>query len=287
MNSTDRELRLNVSRRDTDLRGGDADQATTPAQTITRRVTPACLPSGPETPRERGGGDCHGERYARHHAGRNARDAAEITSHELPPRRYRLRLLPAGHRDQRVEHHGGRHAHRHDAAGGAWRPGRGRGVLPASVGTDTAGRTAGARWALFAFISVFALINSLRMASVIAADQAMSRSDRQTEGVKTADHALDVARASREAACGRGLGKTVACKTRQAEVAKFEVDRRQATAKVAAQAKPEGTDFAKLVTWLSRGSVQPGADDFTMIWLLFRTFLPQVGGLVLMLAGRR
>jgi hypothetical protein len=26
------------------------------------------------------------------------------------------------------------------------------------------------------------------------------------------------------------------------------------------------------------------ADDFTMLWLLFRTFLPQVGGLVLMLA---
>jgi hypothetical protein len=31
---------------------------------------------------------------------------------------------------------------------------------------------------------------------------------------------------------------------------------------------------------------QPGADDFANLWLLFRTFLPQVGGLVLMLAQR-
>jgi hypothetical protein len=32
------------------------------------------------------------------------------------------------------------------------------------------------------------------------------------------------------------------------------------------------------------GAIQPGSDDFSMLWLLFRTFLPQVGGLVLMLA---
>jgi hypothetical protein len=141
-------------------------------------------------------------------------------------------------------------------------------------------------WALFAFISVFALTNSLRMASIIAADQATARADRQTEGVKVADHALELARGKRDEACGRGLGKTVACKVRQSEVAKLEAGQTQATAKVAAQARPESTDFAKLVTWVSRGAIQPGADDFAMLWLLFRTFLPQVGGLVLMLAQR-
>jgi hypothetical protein len=61
----------------------------------------------------------------------------------------------------------------------------------------------------------------------------------------------------------------------------------QVTAKVAAQARPESTDFAKLVTWMSNGAIQPGADDFTNLWLLFRTFLPQVGGLVLVLAKGR
>jgi hypothetical protein len=84
---------------------------------------------------------------------------------------------------------------------------------------------------------------------------------------------------------GRGLGKTVACKVRQAEVTKLEANQTTATAKVVAQARPESTDFARLVTWVSRGAVQPGADDFAMLWLLFRTFLPQVGGLVLMLAA--
>jgi hypothetical protein len=158
--------------------------------------------------------------------------------------------------------------------------------LPAWALTLPVGRQVLA-WALFVFISVFALTNSLRMASIIAADQATIRADRQTEGVRSADHALEAARSMRDQACGRGLGKTVACKVRQAEVAKLETSQTQATAKVAAQARPESTDFAKLVTWASRGAVQPGADDFAMLWLLFRTFLPQVGGLVLMLAQRR
>jgi hypothetical protein len=158
--------------------------------------------------------------------------------------------------------------------------------LPAWALTRPIGRQVLA-WALFAFISVFALTNSLRMASIIAADQVTARADRQTEGVQTADHALEMARAKRDEACGRGLGKTVACKTRQAEVTKLEANQTQAAAKVAAQAKPESADFAKLVAWESRGAIQPGTDDFTMLWLLFRTFLPQVGGLVLMLAQRR
>jgi hypothetical protein len=41
------------------------------------------------------------------------------------------------------------------------------------------------------------------------------------------------------------------------------------------------------MTWVTRGAVQPGARDFEMIWLLFRTLLPQIGGLVLMVRGGR
>jgi hypothetical protein len=155
--------------------------------------------------------------------------------------------------------------------------------LPAWALTLPVGRQALA-WGLFAFISVFALTNSLRMASITVADQATVRADRQTEGVRAADHALYVARDKRDEACGRGLGKTVACKVRQAEVTQLEGKSESQKHIVVGQARPESTDFAKLVTWVSRGAIQPGADDFTMIWLLFRTFLPQVGGLVLMLA---
>jgi hypothetical protein len=140
-------------------------------------------------------------------------------------------------------------------------------------------------WAFLAFVATFALTNSLRMASIVSADQAAARVDRQTEGVRTADQALEVARAKRDEACGRGLGKTVACQSRQAEVAKLEAKQTQATNKVTAQAKPESTDFAKLVAWVSMGAISPGAEDFDMLGLLFRTLLPQVGGLVLLLAG--
>jgi hypothetical protein len=101
---------------------------------------------------------------------------------------------------------------------------------------------------LLLFVSAFALTNSLRMASIISADQAAAGADRQTEGVRTADHALEAARAKRDEACGRGLGKTVACQSRRAEVTKLESNQTQATAKVAAQAKPDSTDFADLVT---------------------------------------
>jgi hypothetical protein len=124
------------------------------------------------------------------------------------------------------------------------------------------------------------------MASIVSTDQAAARADRQTEGVRTAEQALEVARAKRDEACGRGLGKTVACQSRQAEVTKLEGKQTLATIKVASQAKPESADFAKLVAWLSNDTLHPGADDFDMLGLFFRTLLPQVGGLVLMLARR-
>ncbi len=141
-------------------------------------------------------------------------------------------------------------------------------------------------WAFLVFVAAFALTNSLRMASIVSTEQAAARADRQTEGVRTADQALEAARAKRDEACGRGLGKTVACQSRQAEVTKLEGKQTLASNKVAAQAKPESADFAKLVAWVSNGALQPGAADFDNLWLFFRTLLPQVGGLVLMLARR-
>jgi hypothetical protein len=122
------------------------------------------------------------------------------------------------------------------------------------------------------------------MASIVAADQVTARADCQTDGVRAADHALDVARSKRDDACGPAHGKSVACKSRQAEVTKLEANQTQATANVLAQARRESSDFAKLAMRVSRGTIQPAADDFAMMWLPFRTFLPQVGGLVLMVA---
>jgi hypothetical protein len=117
-------------------------------------------------------------------------------------------------------------------------------------------------WVFLAFVAAFALTNSLRMASIVSADQAAARADRQTEGIRTADQALEAARAKRDEACGRGLGKTVACQSRQSEVTKLEARQNQATIKVSAQAKPESADFAKLVAWVSNGTLRPGRRGF-------------------------
>jgi hypothetical protein len=173
-------------------------------------------------------------------------------------------------------------------------------ILPASMGVLAEAvmfflpeRTLSLPWAgkllagvILAFVAAFALTNSLRMASIISADQTMARADRQTAGTESAESKLDKAKVARDQACGKGLGKTVACQSRQSEVTKLEGKQTQATVKVAAQAKPEAGDFAKLVKWVSFGRLEPKLDDFEMLWLLFRTLLPQIGGLVLMLARR-
>ncbi len=141
-------------------------------------------------------------------------------------------------------------------------------------------------WTLIVFVSAFALTNSLRMASIVAADTTAARADRQTDGTRAADAALDAARKARDEACGRGLSKTASCHARVDEVAKLETAQAQATARVVSNAHPEATDFARLITWLSAGRVQPTPADFDMLWLVFRTLLPQIGGVVLMLAVR-
>jgi hypothetical protein len=50
-----------------------------------------------------------------------------------------------------------------------------------------------------------------------------------------------------------------------AEVTKLAANQTQATANVLAQARPESSDFAKLTTWASRGTIQSAADDFAMM----------------------
>jgi hypothetical protein len=40
-----------------------------------------------------------------------------------------------------------------------------------------------------------------------------------------------------------------------------------------------------VTTWVTGGTIQPGADDFTMLWLHAVQDVPQVGGLVLMPAA--
>src|SRR5262249_9800533 len=135
---------------------------------------------------------------------------------------------------------------------------------------------------VFTLFFTFAVVNSLRMASLIAADQTAARADRQTAGMQAAALAVEHARAQRDQACRKGQASSDACRSAKDDVAKLEKAQTAAAAKVEGAAKPENADFSALVTWLSRGTIKPGATDFSMIWLLLRTILPQIGGLILL-----
>ncbi len=132
----------------------------------------------------------------------------------------------------------------------------------------------------------FAFTNNLRMASIVAADVTMARADRQTGATESTKTDLDRARDAQDKVCGPGQGKSKACQLRQNEVTETKNASKDARSNVAAAAKPDSADFAKLVTWASFRRIEPKADDFDMLMLLLRTLLPQIGGLVLMLARR-
>jgi hypothetical protein len=136
-------------------------------------------------------------------------------------------------------------------------------------------------------VTAYALTNSLKMSSILAADQAQARADRQTAGVQTAAKALADARAARATSCRRKEDKSKACTAALADVEKLEKAQAKVTTEVALAARPENTDFSNLVSWLSGGNVRPGANDFSMLWLFLRTVLPQIGGLIFMVGLAR
>lgn len=156
--------------------------------------------------------------------------------------------------------------------------------------------------ALLAFFLGFAVLNGLRMASILSADQSLARATRETSGTANAEVSLISLRQARDSACAgnnttetvtRGkrtqtkvVAETEACKDRKGEVARAEASATQAKGEVKALARPESQDFARLISWLSLGRIEPSADAYDLLWLLFRTLLPQAGGLVLMLARR-
>lgn len=61
---------------------------------------------------------------------------------------------------------------------------------------------------------------------------------------------------------------------------------REAREKVSETSDPQAASGAKLVAWVSADRFHPSADDFAMLRLLILTILPQLGGLVLMVARR-
>ncbi len=89
--------------------------------------------------------------------------------------------------------------------------------------------------------------------------------------------------AARDRECKGGVGKF--CREREATVSERRLILDSAMAPVGQAADPQADAAAKLVTWGSRGLLQPAPEDFAMLRLALLALLPQVGG-VLLMVGR-
>jgi hypothetical protein len=137
---------------------------------------------------------------------------------------------------------------------------------------------------LWPLLFVFALTNSLGFASLNLTEASTARAERITPAVADAQRRLDTLTASRSAEC---LKRGDKCRQLEKEEQSAIEALRDAREKVSATADPQIASAAKLIAWASLDRFHPSADDFAMLRLLLLTLLPQLGGLVLMVASSR
>lgn len=137
-------------------------------------------------------------------------------------------------------------------------------------------------WALWLVTFVFAVTAGLGFASTNLSDVTLARASRVTPAVTTAQAALSDATIARDRECKGGVGKF--CRERDAAV----VERRQvldsAVAAVGQGADPQSDAAVKLVAWATFGALRTAPEDFAMLRLLLLALLPQLGGLLMLVA---
>jgi len=134
---------------------------------------------------------------------------------------------------------------------------------------------------LWPFLFTFALTNSLGFASLNLTDVAIARAERVTPEVALTQRTADTLKKSREDECRKRGDK---CRQLEQDERNALADLRTAQAKVSQTADPQVDAAAKLVAWVSIGRLTPSPEDFGMLRLFLLTLLPQVGGVVLMVA---
>jgi hypothetical protein len=145
--------------------------------------------------------------------------------------------------------------------------------------------TAAAGWAIWLATFAFALTAGIGFASVNITDVTASRAARVTPAVVNAQAALADAMTTRDRECNGGVGKN--CRAREDAV----TDRRKvldaAMGTVERSADPQIEAATRVVTWASLGFLRPSTDDVAMLRLILLALLPQVGGILLMVARKR
>jgi hypothetical protein len=145
--------------------------------------------------------------------------------------------------------------------------------------------TALVAWAIWLMTFIFAVTAGLGFASLNIADATMARASRATPAVTVAQAALTDAMAARDRECKGGVGKF--CREREAAVAERQQAVDAAMHSVEKNADPQTDAAIHVVTWLSGGWLQPTANDFAMLRLVLIALLPQIGGILLMVARSR
>jgi hypothetical protein len=131
-------------------------------------------------------------------------------------------------------------------------------------------------WSLWSLTFAWALIASCGFVSVNVADVSAART---SPAIELARRAADTATISRQAEC---IKRGPLCREREA-------DERAALSKLEAARNdtvvdPQSAGAARLIAWLTAGVVSPKLDDIAVLRLLLLTLLPQIGGLVLLVA---
>jgi hypothetical protein len=102
--------------------------------------------------------------------------------------------------------------------------------------------------------------------------------------VATAQAALADAKVSRDRECNGGVGKN--CRLREDAVSELRKGLDAAMATVEQSADPQIETAARVIVWASVGLLTPKPNDIAMLRLLLLALLPQVGGILLMIARR-
>jgi hypothetical protein len=137
-------------------------------------------------------------------------------------------------------------------------------------------------WLVWLLTFAFAVTAGIGFASVNISDVTLARASRITPAVTAAQAALADAMTARDRECTHGVGKF--CREREQAVNERRERLEVAARTVEQAADPQTEATMRIIAWLSRGILSPSTDDFAMLRLVLLALLPQIGGVLLMLA---
>jgi hypothetical protein len=143
--------------------------------------------------------------------------------------------------------------------------------------------TALVAWGIYSLALAFALTGSIGFSALNIADVATARAARTSPAIELAQRNLNANSAAVAGECKR---RGPLCRDREADERQALADLAAAQKAVEAGADPQVVKAAQLVAWLTMGRFVPGPDDLAMARLALLTLLPQLSGLVLMVARR-